>query len=185
MALDGVMKEIQANADAVAADIRAKRDADIAEISAKADAEIAEMKVKQEKRIADTKDSLCRQERSSMELESKKLVLTKKKEILTTAFNSALEQLENSPADKKLEYYQAMVKSAKTVIPEPKALMSEKDEFSAADLGVSSVEKVPSIKSGLILQSEDGQVEVDMQYDVVLRSVWDRNLKQLSDILFG
>lgn len=185
MALEGVAKEIQAKADAKAADIRAQRDAEIADINAKADAQISEMKAKQEKRIADSKESLARQERSSAEIESKKVILAKKKEVLAKAFESALEQLENAPADKKLAYYKAMVNTAKTVIPEPKALMSEKDDFTAEQLGVKAVEKDASIRSGLILQSEDGEMEVDMQYEVVLRSVWDRNLRQLSDILFG
>jgi V/A-type H+-transporting ATPase subunit E len=50
---------------------------------------------------------------------------------------------------------------------------------------VKSVEKSASVRSGLLLQSEDGKVEVDMQFEVLLQNIWDSNLKQLSDILFG
>ena len=74
---------------------------------------------------------------------------------------------------------------AKKIIDNPKALMSEKDDFSAADLGVSSVEKDGRIKAGLILQSEDGDVEVDLQYSTILQAIWDREIKSVSDILFG
>ena len=63
--------------------------------------------------------------------------------------------------------------------------MSEKDNFSAGDLGVASVEKDSRIVAGLILQSEDGQIEIDMQYSALLRTVWDRGIKDVSDILFG
>jgi V/A-type H+-transporting ATPase subunit E len=63
--------------------------------------------------------------------------------------------------------------------------MSEKDDFSASDLGVKSVEKDGRIVAGLILQSEDGQIEIDMQYSALLRTVWDRRIKDVSDILFG
>ncbi len=160
-------------------------EAEIAAINEQTNAQISEMKEKQDKRVEEEKETLARQERSSADLESKKLVLSKKKEILTEAFESALQQLENVPAAKKLAYYKAMVDSAKTIIPAPKAIMSEKDNFSASDLGVVSVEKDPKVRSGLLLQSEDGKIEVDMQFEVILQNIWDNNLKQLSEILFG
>ena len=185
MALDSVTKEIQASAAAEVARIQQAQAAEIKAINDQTEAQIADMKQKQDKRVAEAKETLARQERTSAELESKKLVLSKKKEILAEAFESALAQLEAMPADKKLAYYKALVASAKNIIPEPKAVMSEKDNFSAADLGVTSVEKDARISAGLILQSADGKFEVDMQYRVLLQNIWDSNLKQLSDILFG
>ena len=78
-----------------------------------------------------------------------------------------------------------MVEVAKKIIDNPKAIMSAKDSFTAADLGVSSVEKDERIAAGLILQSEDGTVEVDLQYSTILQAIWDREIKSVSDILFG
>ena len=184
MALESVTKEIEADAQARAAVILKQRDKEVAEINAKADAQIAEMKEKQDKKVAETVGNLARQERSSAELESKKVVLSKKKEVLNCAFETSLRDLENMPADKKLAYYKAMVASAKDVIPEPKAVISVNDKFSAADLGVSSVEQSSKVRSGIILQSEDGKIEVDMQFSVLLKSVWDSNIKEISEILF-
>ncbi len=63
--------------------------------------------------------------------------------------------------------------------------MSKHDTFTAEQLGVKSVEKSDNIRAGLILRSPDGTVEVDMQYSVLLQSIWDSNLKVISDILFG
>ncbi len=185
MALDSVTKEIQASAEAQIARIQKEQADEIKAINEQADAQIADMKKTQDKRVAEAKETLARQERSSAELESKKLVLSKKKEILAEAFESALAELEAMPADKKLAYYKAMVASAKNIIPEPVAFMSDKDKFTATDLGVKSVKKDPSISSGLLLQSKDGKFEVDMQFRVLLQNIWDSNLKQLSDILFG
>ena len=183
MALDSVTKEIQASAEASVAKIRQEQAAEIDAINKQTDAQIAKMKEAQDKKVAEAKETLDRQERSSAELE--KLVLAKKKEVLSQAFESALAELENVPEAQKLTYYKAMVASAKTIIPEPKAIMSENDDFSASDLGVKSVEKDARVSSGLLLQSEDGSVEVDMQFRVILQGIWDKNLKQLSDILFG
>lgn len=185
MTLDSVTKEIEAFAQASAAKLREEQAAEIEDINDQADAQIAEMKEKQEKRISEAKEILDRQERSSADLESKKLILAKKKEILDRAFESALSELESMPAEKKKAYYQAIVKAAKDIIPEPKALISAGDAFTAEDLGVRAVEKDSKIRSGLILQSADGALEVDMQYSVLLQNIWDSNLKQLSGILFG
>ncbi len=185
MALANVTQEISKAADEKVAAIRAEADAEIAKIRADADAKIAETKDKEDKRLKEAVERLNRQELSSAELESKKIVLAKKKELLTEAFESTLAGLENAPSDVKLEQYKAMVAAAKKIIDNPKAVMSEDETFTAADLGVFSVEKDSRIRSGLILQSEDGSIEVDMQYSTLLQAIWDREIKSVSDILFG
>lgn len=185
MALQNVTQEISKSAQDKAAAIKAEADAEIAKINAEADAKIAELKEKEDKKLKEAVERLSRQELSSAELESKKIVLAKKKELLTEAFEGTLADLENAPSDVKLAQYKAMIESAKKVIANPKAIMSENDSFSASDLGVASVEKDRRIKAGLILQSEDGQIEVDMQYSTLLQTIWDREIKAVSEILFG
>ena len=185
MALESVTKEIEVAAQASAAKIRKDMEAEIEAINAETEAQISEMKEKQDKKVKEAVDALTRQGRSSAELESKKIVLSKKKEVLNRAFEVALADLESMPANKKLAYYKAMVASAKKIIPEPKALISVNDKFTAADLGVKTVEPTSKVSSGLILQSEDGKIEVDMQYSVLLKSIWDSNVRQVSDILFA
>jgi V/A-type H+-transporting ATPase subunit E len=185
MALTNVTQEILRDAEQRSAAIRAEAAVEIEKIKADADVKIAEMKEREDKKLKDEVERLKRQEVSSSELESKKIVLAKKKEILTEAFEKTLADLENAPADVKLAQYKAMVEEAKKVIANPKAVMSENDSFTAADLGVSEVVKDGKIRAGLILQSEDGQVEVDMQYATLLQGIWDREIKSVSDILFG
>ncbi len=184
MALANVTQEIFKAADEKVAAIKAEADAEIAKINADADARIAETKEKEDKRLKEAIERLNRQELSSAELESKKIVLAKKKELLTEAFESTLADLVNAPSDVKLAQYKAMVKVAKKIIDSPKAIISENDQFTAADLGVTSVEKDGRIKAGLIFQSEDGDVEVDLQYSTILQAIWDREIKSVSDILF-
>jgi V/A-type H+-transporting ATPase subunit E len=78
-----------------------------------------------------------------------------------------------------------MVDAAKKAIDDPKAYCSKDEEITAADIGVSKLEKVAGITGGLILESKDGTMRVDMQYRTILQTVWDREMKSLSDILFG
>ena len=61
----------------------------------------------------------------------------------------------------------------------------EGDKFTAKDLGVSSVAVDSRMTGGIILESEDGTIQIDMQYKTLLQTLWDREMKSLSDILFG
>jgi len=185
MALNNVTAEIQKISDERVAKIKSETEAEVARIKAETEAKIAELKDNEDKKLAHEIERLRRQEESSAGLDSKKIVLAKKKEILSGVFADTLSDLENAPADMKLVHYKKMVEYAKTIIDEPIAIMSENDSFSAKDLGVSEIKKDSKVVAGLILQSKDGTIEVDMQYSALLRSVWDNEIKSVSDILFG
>ncbi|MFA5451999.1 MAG: V-type ATP synthase subunit E family protein [Candidatus Methanomethylophilaceae archaeon] len=113
MALDDVKMEISRSADESAAAIRAVADAEVVKIMTNAETEISTMKEKEEKRLKEAIERLDRQEISSAELESKKIVLVKKKEILAQAFAETLASLESAPVAKKLEQYKKMVAASK------------------------------------------------------------------------
>ncbi|AMK13067.1 A1A0 archaeal ATP synthase subunit E AhaE [methanogenic archaeon mixed culture ISO4-G1] len=185
MALNNVTAEINSIADSKVQEIQAQTAQEIHRIQEETEKKIAGLKESEDKRLADTLARMDRQEASSAELESKKVVLAKKKEILSEVFDETLKELETASADVKLAQYKSMVAYAKTIIDSPKAIMSENDKFTAKQLGVKSVEQDSRIVAGLILQSEDGQIEIDMQYSALLRTVWDRGIKDVSDILFG
>lgn len=185
MALDDVVSEIKYAAEQTAAGILAEADKDVAAIMAEADKEISAMKEKEDKKLAESVERLKRQELSSAELESKKIVLAKKKEILGRAFDETLASLENASVEDKLQMYKKMVAAGKSVIDNPKVYVPAGCNVSAADLGVSEVIPSEKIVSGLILENDDGSLQVDMQYRTILQSVWDREMKTLSDILFG
>jgi len=38
---------------------------------------------------------------------------------------------------------------------------------------------------GIVLENEDGTVRLDFTYDSILKNVYERSLKQISDILYG
>jgi len=185
MALDNVTKDIRDSARASVAAIEAERDAEAAKILAEADTVISEMKAKEDKKLKEAIEQLGRQVLSSAELESKKIVLSKKREILEKAFAGSLASLESSSDDVKKKQYRQMVDAAKKVIDDPKAYCAKDEKITAADIGVSNLEKVGNITGGLILESKDGTIQVDMQYRTILQTVWDREMKSLSDILFG
>ena len=185
MALDDVKLEITQSAQQKAAAIMSDADAEVAKIVAAADEEISTMKDREDKRLAESIERLKRQEISSAELESKKIVLAKKKEILNKAFDETLADLEAVSEKDKVAVYRKMVASAADVIANPKVFVPAASVATAADLGVSEVVPSDKIASGIILENDDGTLQIDMQYKTILQSIWDREMKALSDILFG
>jgi len=185
MALDNVTKDITDSAKVSVKAIEAERDAEVAKIMAEAETVISDMRTKEDKKLREAIEQLGRQVLSSAELESKKIVLSKKKEILEKAFAGSLESLESASAATKKKQYKKMVDAAKKVIDNPKAYCAKGESITAEDIGVSKLEKVSSITGGLILENKDGTIQVDMQYRTILQTVWDREMKGLSDILFG
>jgi V/A-type H+-transporting ATPase subunit E len=185
MALDNVTKDIADSAKASVRAIEAERDAEVAKIMAEASSVISDMKAKEDKKLKEVIEQLGRQVLSSAELESKKIVLSRKKEILEKAFAGSLASLESASAATKKKQYIKMVNAAKKVIDDPKAYCAKGESISAEDIGVSKLEKTAGITGGLILESKDGTIQVDMQFRTILQTVWDREMKSLSDILFG
>lgn len=185
MALDNVKEDIIRSAQGTVRAIEAERDAEIAKILDEANALISDLKTKEDKRLKEALEQLVRQELSSAELESKKIVLEKKKAILAQAFNETLAELESATPAARKKRYQKMVESAKKVIKEPKAYCAKGETLKAEDIGVSSLTKLDTISGGLVLESKDGTMQVDMQYRTILQTVWDSEMKSLSDILFG
>ena len=94
MALDSVKMEIDRSAEEAVKAVKAETDAEIAHINADADAKIASIRERENKRLEESIARLSRQEISSTELESKKIVLVEKKEILEEAFAANLADLE-------------------------------------------------------------------------------------------
>ncbi|MGI6471861.1 MAG: V-type ATP synthase subunit E family protein [Candidatus Methanomethylophilaceae archaeon] len=185
MALENVTKDIQAVADAKVKSVQDETKAEIDRIFADAEATISDMKDREDKKLESELERLDRQVTSSAELESKNLILAKKKEILARMFDEVLTELENSDRKAKSKRYKSLIEEAGKLIPDAVAVISDKDDFSAEELGVGAVEKDSRIVAGLILRSKDGSTEVDLQYKTLLNDIWDSNLKALSDILFG
>ncbi len=185
MALENVVKDIMEAAEAQAAALRSEGEAEAAKLLAEADESVSELKEKEGKRLEETIGRLHRQELSSAELESKKIVLSKKKEILDRSYEETLAALLASDAKAKKKYYGMMVDAAKQVLENPKAYCPPGEAKNLKGLDVSEAVEDPAIEGGLVLESADGSVQLDMQFGSILRSVWENEMKALSDILFG
>lgn len=185
MALEDVTLEIKQSAEQTRAKIMAEADEECRKILEEADRQISTLKAKEDKKLAESIERLERQELSSAELESKKIVLVKKKEILAKTFAETLEELESASDADKTKVYKKMVEATKGEIDSPTVYVPSSSKATAKGLGAAKVQKSDNLSSGVIIESEDGTLQIDMQYSTILQAVWDEEMKALTDILFG
>jgi len=185
MALDNVVGEILASASKEAEKLVQDAEKEKASILQQADETIATKKKAQAKELELALVRLKQQEISSAELEAKRIVLNAKKDALDEAFRETLKELNSMPSSEKAKVYGKIIVKGKAVINNPKVYCPKGDAaLLGAAVGVRAiVEK--DMEPGLILESEDGTISLDYRFKTVLEGVWDKELKSVSNILFG
>ena len=185
MALDKVIGNILESANKESAALVAAAEKERAGILQQADGTIAEKKKAQAKELETLLKRMRQQEISSAELEAKRIVLNAKKEMLDRTLGETLKEMESmSPADKAQMYQKILVK-AKNVIVNPKILCPRgESSLVPKDSGAVSVTET-DMGAGLVLESQDGTIRLDYKFATILESAWEKEMKNVSTVLFG
>ncbi|WP_094227830.1 V-type ATP synthase subunit E [Methanolobus psychrotolerans] len=183
MGLETVIKDI---IDAAKADV-SKMDSDAdAEVSLILDEAKQNAKRIMGERLAKAEDDIRKirqQEISSANLEVKRTLLNARKEILEKVYIQAVETISAFSPEKNEELLKELITNYE----------SNGTRIYSNAGSEELVKKLSSIKyagnvnclGGVIIENEDGTIRLDYTYDVILKSVNERLLKQTSDILFG
>jgi V/A-type H+-transporting ATPase subunit E len=184
MALDKVVDNILGSARQDADKRIQDAEAERSRILLEADQKIDKMQKAQEKELQDALVRMERQEMSSAELEAKKIVLNTRKEILTRTFDEMLHELSAMDPREKSAIYKKILAEGKRVIHHPKVFIPRGEADLLSGLrGCASLTET-EMEPGLILESEDGTVRVDFRFRTILESIWEKELKNVSNILF-
>ncbi|NLI62317.1 MAG: V-type ATP synthase subunit E [Methanosarcinaceae archaeon] len=138
------------------------------------------------RRLAAVEENLENQRQqvlSSANLEVKRIQLNKRKELLDSVYQDTVESIKTLPADKNEEYLKTLIKKYES---EGSVIYSNKESEKI-------VRKRSSLKyggnidclGGIVIENDDGTIRLDYTYDVLLKAVYERSLKQISDILDG
>jgi V/A-type H+-transporting ATPase subunit E len=185
MALDKVVGNILEIANTEAAARIATAQNERATILQQADQTIANKKKAQEKELEIALKRLRQQEISSAELEAKRIVLNAKKEILDRSFKETLKDLESMSEAEKVRVYEKILTNAKKSISKPKVLCPKgESHLVQKDSEIASVTET-DMSVGLILESQDGTIRLDYRFNTMLGAVWEKELKNVSNALFG
>jgi V/A-type H+-transporting ATPase subunit E len=183
MGLDIVVKDIQNGAQTEVTKIKAEADAKVSEI-------LNEAKDAQKKMLGDSLaqseedlKNLHQQVISSANLDVKRIRLNKRKEIIDVVYSKAVESIKSMPASKAEKLLSVLIEKHEA---EGVRIYSNKaSEATVKKLSSLSYAGNVNCIGGIILENEDGTVKLDFTYDSILKNVYERSLKQISDVLYG
>ena len=184
MGLDIVLKDIQSGAQAEVSRIKAEADAKVSEI-------LNEARDGQKKmlgdRLAQSEEdlkNLHQQVVSSANLEVKRIKLNKRKELLDQVYNKTYESIKSMPASKAENLLSVLIKKHEA---DGVRIYSDKNSEAIVKKlsSLSFAGNIDDSIGGIVLENEDGTVRLDYTYDTILNTIYERSLKQLSDILYG
>ncbi len=191
MGLEAVVGEIRAKGQKEAAAIREQTRKDVEYILSGSQEKASKIKLAAEESIEKQVRHIESQEVSAANLLVKRNLLNTQKALLDETYQDALESLNKLPDSFHRDAIRALLSDATQQIskgivhcnardmPALKEIIAQKGEFSGYSPG-----NVKDIEGGVIIESNDSTLQIDMSYRTFLDSVWEKGLKDASDILF-
>jgi V/A-type H+-transporting ATPase subunit E len=143
---------------------------------------IDELSVKQRQDTEKHIDTLKMQERSSIEIEAKKVRLNAEKEILHMTYQECLTALQSLPHEKILS---SLLKRVREELPDAAYIYSHQRDETL----IQSLSKIPygstiECIGGIVVENTDKTLKLDYRYETIAATVWDHSLKEIADKLF-
>ena len=187
MPLEAVLEEIRKKGDEQVQQIldEAKKEAE--EIIAEAKVEAEEILKKAREEAEKEAERLKRQEISSVNLEMKRLLLNKRKEILEDVLKLVEDRIRKMDPEEKKKLLEKLINSCEL---EEAVVYSNKDDENIVREVISNKKGYRyggniNCLGGVILESTDGEVRINLTFDDLLAQVYESKMSEVSKILFG
>jgi len=191
MGLEAVVNEIREKGRREVEAIRAESRAEVEKILREAQDHAAAIKIAAQEEVERTASHIVNQETSAANLAVKRLLLNAQKDVLDQVYSTSLAAVGELPAEFQEKALTSLLKRAAKEVREGVVHANERDtplvreiisrhkDFSGYTVG-SPVE----IPGGIIVESKDGDLQIDYSYHTLLEEVWESCLKDVSEILF-
>jgi V/A-type H+/Na+-transporting ATPase subunit E len=192
MGLEAVVGEIKAKGEREAGRIRQETRDEVTRILMSAQERSEKIKISADEEVERQIRHIKSQETSAANLVVKRKLLNTEKELLDQVYQATLRTIASLPENFHREAQKNLLTRAKKEIPEGtvhcnardmpalKQVISNESAFRGYVAG-----KIVEIDGGIIVESTDGQLQLDLSYRTFLDMVWETGLKDASDILFG
>ncbi len=185
MALDKVVEDILESARKDASQLIATAEKEKASILQQANESISVKKLERQKQFDETIKRLKQQEVSSGELEAKRVVLNVRKDVLDQVSAGTLKELASMPDSEKAKLYTKLLINGAKIIPQPKVFCPKGEgKLLSGVPGIGSIQET-EMEAGIILESKDGMFRLDYRLRTMLEDIWEKELKNVSNILFA
>ncbi len=123
---------------------------------------------------------------SSAELESRKQILQTKAEILDRVKSEVLNRMRDLPIVDRERHIKKLLAKARNVIPDGTVRVRSQDQdILKANLGGYRMGEPVDIMGGLIVDSSDRKLVLDMSFETLFEETWEQNFAMISHDLFG
>lgn len=180
------------HAGRIAASGNREAEAILAEARRKCEDILAEAKARSEQarhdareRALDEATRLEHQEVSGAELEARKMLLTAQKDVLDAVVGSAIKKLGSLPAEAERQILARLLARAGKVIPRGRVYARPEHASQITSAGYEHAGSDRISAGGIIVESEDGRIRLDLRYESLVQEAWNRNVKEIVDALFG
>jgi V/A-type H+/Na+-transporting ATPase subunit E len=192
MGLEAVVGDIRAKGQKEADAVREETKAEVNGILNASQVQAEKIKLAVEEAVSKQVKHIESQELSAANLVVKRERLNTQKALLDEVYQSALDSVQKLPDSFHREAIKSLLSDAKKQIPEGivhcnardmkvlKELIAQENVFKGYSVG-----KEVEIEGGVMVESKDGSLQLDLSYRTFLNMVWETGLKDASDILFG
>ncbi|MBN1503303.1 hypothetical protein JW930_07225 [Candidatus Woesearchaeota archaeon] len=181
MGLKEVKQEILDNAKKQASKITADGKAECKKISEIARRELNgaedELKKQQERIVSDYKTKNT----ASLGFKIKRSRFNMEKRVLEKVMEATKEKLTKLDKDKRKEHIEYMIKDAKKTVSVDIVLCNQRDMGLVKEYECRKAD----IIGGIIVLNKDRTVRIDYSYDTMINDIFNKYLKEVSNILFG
>ncbi|MDS0282195.1 V-type ATP synthase subunit E [Haloarcula onubensis] len=191
MSLETVVEDIRDEARARAEEIRDEGDERAEEIIAEAEADAEEIREEREAEVEREIEQLREQRLSSAKLEAKQARLGARRDVLEEVHTEVEQAVADLEGDRREELTRALLDAAVDEFDDGATLLvhgRSEDQALIEDIlteydGATFAGSHDCL-GGVVVESEASRVRVNNTFDSVLESVWEDNLKAISDRLF-
>lgn len=181
MGLEEVKKEIldeaQQEADRIIGEGEKEAESIVSQAKQKAEEYREDVKADTE-RVLDTVE---RRALGTASFDVKKHTLDEKNDIIDEVMENVVERLRSESESKRKKLLQALLKKAKDEIDVGTVYVNKQDKKLLTGVDV----KVADIKGGLIAETKDGSVSVDLSFDEIIDEIRKNELEDINQRLFG
>ena len=183
MGLNDVRQRIVEEAEKKAALLVRDAAAEGQKITADAQREVKEHEKELRAHSEKMLSALERKELAAAEYEGKKVLLDKKRGIIDQVMSEATQELRRMPSHEREQMLTLLLKQARSDLDVKTVYVNKQDKTCIKEKGITVKEN--AIIGGLIAETADGRMSVDLSFEELLAQIRETYLRELSEVLFG
>jgi V/A-type H+-transporting ATPase subunit E len=182
MELETVVQDLLSRGQAEAAEVRRAAEAERERILREARAEGERIVSLRNQEAKETAERLRIQGIARAELESRKVVLSARKELLDEVYRTALERLGNHPESR--DWLRTLLDRHASAWRQGKVSCNARDAEIVRPIVGENFGSTIDCVGGVVIDSADGSRRTDLRFETLLAEVWRDSIKEVAEVLW-